>query len=171
MKKIFILSFLILISGCSKYWYKPMGSVFELMPKGGSPGFNLGWTHGCESGLGTQFGGAIYMTFYTWHRDVEITKANPTPEDIEKVRKRYPKELKGVNWDDPEDVKKNFRHYNYVFWQGHPFCRQRALGRLQNAGMNPAIPTQERIDFPKGAIGNIYKIDGRGDARWGNGYW
>ncbi len=171
MKKIFSILILILISSCSPYWYKPHGQVFKLMPKGGTPGFNLGWRHGCESGLGTQFGGAFYMTFYTWSRDPEIAKANPTPEDIEIIRKRYKKELKDVNWNDPEDVTKNLRHYNMIFWPGHAFCRQSILGTLQNAAMNPPIPGDDRIDFGKGAIGNIYKIDGRGDARWGNGYW
>jgi hypothetical protein len=170
-KKVLLLTLLIFTSSCGPYWYKPHGSIFKMTPKGGSPGFNLGWKHGCESGLGTQFGGAVYMTFYTWHRDVEITKNNPTPADIETVRLRYPEELKGVNWNNPQDVEKNFRHYNSIFWQGHNFCRQSILGSLQNAAMTPAIPGDERVDFTKGAIGNIYKIDGRGDARLGNGYW
>lgn len=159
-----------IIASCGPHWHKPHSSIFKLMPKG-TPGFELGWQHGCESGLGTQFGGAIMMTFYTWHRDVQITKSNPTPEDIEAVRRRYPKELRGVNWNNPEDVKRNFSHYNSVFWQGHAFCRQSILGRLQNAGMNPPIPGDTRVEFDKIDIGNIYKIDGRGDARWGNGYW
>lgn len=170
-KKIFIILLLTLTSGCGPYWYKPHGSVFKNLPKGGDPGFNLGWTHGCQSGLGTQFGGAIYMSFYTWHRDVDIVKANPTPEDIDRVRRRYPKELAGINWNDPADIKKNFAHYNQIFWGGHVFCRQSILGELQNAGMNPPIPGDDRFTFSNGAIGNIYKIDGRGDARWGNGYW
>ena len=170
-RKIFLLLLLTLTSSCGPYWYKPHGSVFRQMPKGGSPGFNLGWKHGCESGLGTQFGGAFYMTFYTWHRDVDIVKANPTPNDIERVRLRYPDELRNINWSDQKDVEKNFRHYNTIFWQGHNFCRQSILGMLQNAAMNPPIPGDDRVDFTKGALGNIYKIDGRGDARWGNGFW
>ena len=141
------------------------------MPKGGSPGFNLGWKHGCESGLGTQFGGAIYMTFYTWHKDVDIIKSVKTPQDIDRIRRRYPNELASVNWNDPADAEKNFQHYKKIFWQAHSFCRQSVLGELQNAAMNPPIPGDDRYTFSNGAIGNIYKIDGRGDARWGNGYW
>ncbi len=160
-----------MFSSCGPYWYKPHGSVFRQLPKGGSPGYRLGWKHGCQSGLGTQFGGAFYMTFYTWHRDIEITKANPSNQDIDIIRKRYPKELKDVNWQDINDIKKNFSDYNKIFWIGHAFCRQSILGELQNAGMNPPIPGDARFTFENGAIGNIYKIDGRGDGRWGNGYW
>lgn len=140
------------------------------MPKG-SPGFELGWTHGCQSGLGTIFGGRIMMFFYTWSRDPQISLSNPTPKDIEEIRQRYPEELKGVNWNDPADVKRNFDNYNFIFWHGHMFCRQSILGRLQNADMAAPIPGDARVMFEKHDIGNVYKIDGRGDGRWGNGYW
>ena len=69
-----ILLFLTLNS-CSPYWYKPMGFIFNHVPKEGSPGFRLGWMHGCESGLGTQFGGAIYQSFYSWKRDPDIASS------------------------------------------------------------------------------------------------
>lgn len=146
------------------------------MPKGGTPGFELGWKHGCESGLGTQFGGAIFMTFYTWHKDPDIVKFNKTPEDIARIRERYKKELANVNWNNPAEVSKNFSDYNTIFWPAHGFCRHYALGQLQNAGMTPPIPGDDRAFGNAGggltdSIGNVYKIDGRGDGRWGNGYW
>jgi hypothetical protein len=164
-----ILIFL-LFSGCGPYWYKPHGSLFRQMPKG-SPGFELGWKHGCSSGLGSQFTGAIFMTFYTWSRDPDIIKYKKTPQDIARIRARYPKELKNINWSDPKDINKNFAHYNKMFWKAHAFCRHSALGQMQNAGMSIPIPGQSRIDFEQHDIGKIYKIDGRGDARWGNGLW
>ena len=170
-KKIITVLSLIFISGCVPYWYKPYGRIFTHLPPGGSPGYRLGWNHGCESGLGTQFAGAVFMTFYTWHKDIDIVKSQPTQEDVDRVRKRYPKELAGVDWKNPASIKKNFSDYNTVFWGGHNYCRQAALGTLQNAGMNPQLPGEERVDFSKTSIGNVYKIDGRGDARWGNGYW
>ena len=70
-----------------------MGFIFRHAPKEGSPGFRLGWMHGCESGLGTQFGGAIYQSFYSWKRDVDIASSNP---DYKKIKNRYKKELKDV---------------------------------------------------------------------------
>ena len=72
-------------------WYKPQGYfIFRQAPKEGSPGFKLGWIHGCESGMGTQFGGTMYMTFYTWKKDPDISSSSP---DINKIRNRYKKEL------------------------------------------------------------------------------
>ena len=63
VKKAIIYTLLIVVlASCNKYWYKPYSKIFNHKPEG-SPGFELGWMHGCESGLGTQFGGAFMMTF------------------------------------------------------------------------------------------------------------
>lgn len=140
--------------------------MFKKMPKGGTPGFNLGWTHGCESGLGSQFGGAFFMSFYSWKKDVDIASSNP---DINKIRMRYKKELKDVDWNNETDVKKNFRDYNTIFWGAHAFCRHSALGILQTAGMGPPIPGDERYDPAKHSIGNVWKMNARGDTRIGGG--
>ena len=162
-----------IFSSCVPYWYKPLGwRAFSRMPKEGSPGFRLGWLHGCESGLGTQFGGGIYQTFYTWNRDPDITSSTP---DINTIRNRYKVELKDVNWDDIKDVKKNFSDYNSIFWGSHYFCRQFALGSMQASGANPTLPGDPRLD-PASAnfqsIGSVWKLNGRGDVRIGNtGLW
>jgi hypothetical protein len=165
-----ILCFLIslALSSCSKYWYKPMGWVFNHVPKEGSPGFKLGWLHGCESGLGTQFGGAIYQSFYTWKRDPDIASANP---DYNVIRKRYKKELKGVNWRDIKDIKKNLSDYNTIFWGGHYFCRQVIIGTLLTADMAPPVADEERYNPMAHSLGNIFKMTGRGDTRIGTGLW
>ena len=78
-----------------------MGFIFRHAPKEGSPGFRLGWMHGCESGLGTQFGGAIYQSFYGWKRDADIASYNP---DYKKIKDRYRKELRGVNWNNIQEL-------------------------------------------------------------------
>ncbi len=166
--KLIAILLLLILSGCYKNWYKPMGYIFKNVPKNGSPGFTLGWIHGCESGLGTQFGGAIYQTFYSWHRDPDITSSNP---DIAKIRKRYRKELRAVNWNDQRDIDKNFSDYNTIFWGAHAFCRHSVLGTLQTANMNPALPSEERYDPMAHSIGNIWKITGKGDTRIGTGLW
>lgn len=170
MKKILSILLIIYLSSCYKNWYKPMGYVFKNMPKGGTPGFELGWTHGCQSGLGSQYAGGFFMTFYTWSRDPDITSATP---DIEKIRKRYEKELKNVHWDDPNDVKKNFSDYNRIFWTGHSHCRHSALSIQQTAGANPDLPSKDpRWDPNKSGIGSVWKLDGKGDTRIGSkGLW
>ncbi len=139
------------------------------MPKDGSPGLKLGWIHGCESGLGSQFGGGIYMYFYTWHRDVDITSSNP---DINKIRRRYKKELSAVNWSDPVDISKNFNDYNSIFWNAHGFCHASVLGALQMAEMRPALPGQSRYDPSYEPIGKVWSLHGKGDTRLGKGgFW
>lgn len=168
--------FLILIcftASCSKYWYKPYGRIFDNMPKGGSPGFNLGWEHGCYSGLGTQFGGSIYQSFYTWQKDVDIASANPSFDAINRVKTKYKKELAGVNWNDPADIKRNFSDYNTVFWNVHQFCRHSVLGILQISGMDPPNPAANDRYLPGAhSVGNVWKINARGDTRIGNtGFW
>lgn len=157
----------LLLGSCTPNWYKPMGyRAFRHMPKGGSPGFELGWIHGCQSGLGTQFGGAFYMSFYTWSRDPDITSVNP---NIPKIRERYKKELKDVNWDDPQDIKKNFSDYNTIFWRSHIFCRHSVLGTLQSAGMDPPLPSEARYNPAAHNLGSIWKLDGKGDTRIAKG--
>jgi hypothetical protein len=165
-----LLILLIFLSSCSTpYWYKPYGYMsFKHLPKGGSPGFNLGWIHGCESGLGTQFGGALYQTFYTWHRDVDIT-INNTNYDI--VKRRYKKELAKVDWSNIEDIKRNYADYNKIFWKAHLFCRHSVLGTLQNAGFNPNLPGESRFEFTNHSLGSIWSISGTGDTRIGRGQW
>lgn len=138
------------------------------MPKNGSPGFKLGWIHGCQSGLGTQFGNAMFQTFYSWSRDPDITSVNP---DIAKIRARYRKELIGINWNDREDIKRNFSDYNRIFWGAHVFCRHSVLGILQTADMAPPLPGQERYDPAKNSISNVWKLNGKGDTRLGTGMW
>lgn len=139
--------------------------VFRQMPKDGTPGFRLGWKHGCESGLGSHFGGAIYMTFYSWSKDPDIASVQP---NVDRVRLKYPEELKGINWNDPEEVKDNFAHYREIFWKAHIFCRHSVLGILQTAGMDPPLAGSEaRYDPAKHHLGSIWKIDGKGDTRYG----
>lgn len=139
------------------------------MPKGGTPGFRLGWIHGCESGLGSQFGGAIYMTFYTWKRDPDIASVDP---NIPKIRARYKKELRDVNWDNPAEIKKNFSDYNTIFWGAHAFCRHSVLGVLYTADMEPPVPGQDRYVIGAHSIGNVFKTSKR-DVRLGvnGGMW
>ena len=139
--------------------------LFRQMPKGGTPGYELGWIHGCESGLGSQFAGAIYMTFYTWKRDPDIASSNP---DIPKIRERYKSELSKVNWNDLNDVKKNFSDYNTIFWGAHAFCRHSVLGILQSAVMTPKLPGEQRYNPAEHNLGTIWKLNGRGDARIGS---
>lgn len=164
-----LLSFLILI-GCNvPNWYKPYGySTFKHLPKNTSPGFALGWIHGCQSGMGTQFGGAFYQTFYTWSRDPDITSTSP---NYQTIKSRYRKELSKVNWSSREDVKNNFDDYNKIFWKAHIFCRHTVLGTLQNAGFNPSLPGEERFSFSKHSLGSIWSISGATDTRIGTGQW
>lgn len=169
LKKLITISLIFFSAGCVKNWYKPMGyTVFKQMPKGGTPGFELGWTHGCQSGLGSQFAGAIYMTFYTWSKDADIASTTP---DINKIRVRYSKELRKVNWNDENDIKKNFSDYNTIFWGAHAFCRHAALGILQTAGMGPPLPGEERYNPGAHSVSSIWKLDGKGDVRLGTGFW
>lgn len=165
-----IIILVLFLGSCTPNWYKPMGyRAFRHMPKGGSPGFELGWIHGCQSGLGSQFGGAVYMSFYTWSRDPDITSVNP---NIPKIRERYKKELRKVNWDDITEVKKNFSDYNTIFWSAHIFCRHTVLGTLQSADMSPPLPSQTRYNPSAHSVGSIWKINGKGDTRiYKGGNW
>lgn len=166
--KLFIPLLLILtLTGCVANWWKPQGYIiFRQMPDGGTPGFELGWIHGCESGLGSQFGGAIYMSFYTWKKDTDILSDNPP---IDKIRKRYKKRLKNVDWNNPAEVAKNFSDYKKVFWASHIFCRHAVLGNLQSADMAPPNPNEKRYEMGKHNLGSIWKINGKGDTRFATG--
>ena len=176
--KYFIIILTLLLQSCFwvPNWYKPQGyTIFRQMPKCGSPGFNLGWMHGCESGLGTQFGGKMYMTFYTWNKDPDISSNDP---DIEKIRNRYPVKLQKVNWNDPKDVKRNLDDYKVIFWSAHIFCRHAAIGLLQTAGgfepstgFTPPVAGEVRYDPRDHSIGNVWKLHGKGDTRIGTGFW
>ncbi len=141
-------------------------TLFKQMPKGGTPGFELGWVHGCQSGLGSQFGGALYMSFYTWSKDPDIASSNP---NIPVIKERYKKELVKINWDNPKEVKKNFSDYNSVFWGASSFCRHSVLGILQSADMEPPLPGAERYDPGKHSLGSVWKMHGKGDTRLNRG--
>lgn len=171
MKKLKFLYLILILTSCStnRHWYKPNGYLFTMMPKGGSPGYNLGWIHGCQSGLGTQFAGSVGMTFYTWSRDVDIVSTKP---NIKAVQERYKKELKDVNWNDSADIKRNFSDYNLVFFDAYNFCRQTALGTLRASVGNPPIPGDVRYDPSDSNVGDIWKIGGAYDSRIGStGFW
>lgn len=168
---------LIFLASCTVHnWYKPQGyRVFRQLPKGGSPGFTLGWLHGCESGMATQFGGGFYMTFYEWKKDPDISSSNP---DIAKIKNRYKRELKNVNWNDENDIKRNLNDYRSIFWSAHIFCRHSAIGVLQMAGgrssgegFTPPVAGDARYDPTQHSIGNVWKLHGKGDTRIGTGLW
>lgn len=170
LRKFCIIFSLLLVTSCGPYWYKPNGKVFKNAPTTGTPGFRLGWMHGCESGFSSQFGGAMYMSFYQWKKDPDISSPISSPESIARIREKYgKKELAKVNWNNPAEVQKNFSDYRYIFWGAHIYCRHSALGTLQAADMNPPLPSEERYNPAKADIGNVYRIDGKGDTRWG--YW
>ena len=161
----------LLITSCSTpNWYKPYGYMtFKRMPKGGSPGVQLGWIHGCQSGLGSQFGGGLFMYFYTWSRDPDITSVNP---DINKIRRRYKKELVGVDWNNRDNINKNFGDYNTIFWNAHSFCHASILGVLQMAEMRPSLPGDDRYDPGYEPFGKVWSLHGKGDTRIGkSGLW
>jgi hypothetical protein len=156
------------LCGCYRNWYKPMGFIFSHRPDEGSPGFKLGWDHGCESGLATQYGGAIYMSFYKWKRDPDIASTNP---DYYRIKRRYQKELRNVNWSNLEEIKRNFSDYNTIFWSAHSFCKHSVIGMLQTAEMDPPLPGEERYNPMAHSIGNVWKMTGKGDTRIGKGLW
>ena len=177
LRNILIITLLaIFVSSCAtKNWYKPRGYLlFSMKPKGGSPGYSLGWDHGCQSGAGTQFGGAFFVSFYKWSKDPDIASSRP---NIERIRVKYgKKELKNINWNDLEDIKRNFADYNLVFWDAHFLCRQVVLGTVQMAGMTPNLPGEARYNPEAHHIGSIYSITSKGDPRLGSpagtgGHW
>ncbi|MFT6106351.1 MAG: hypothetical protein ACJA0S_000394 [Rickettsiales bacterium] len=170
IKKMLLIFLMISLVSCGRYWYKPYGRLFKYAPKDGTPGLELGWMHGCESGLGTQFGGSVYQSFYSWKKDPDIVKASKSPDDIRRIRERYRGErIAKINWDDQKEVRKNFNDYNAIFWGAHIFCRHSVLGQLQMSGMTPPLVDEPRYDPSAHSLGNIYKIDGKGDARYS--YW
>lgn len=160
-----------LISSCNRYWYKPYSKIFNHKPDG-SPGLELGWMHGCESGLGTQFGGAIMMTFYSWKKDETIAaysgeSINPNNPDIIAVREKYGRDL-DINWNDPREIAKNFREYNLIFWRAHIFCRHAILGTLSNSDMTPPLPSEKRYDIGAHSPMDVWKIDQKSSFRLTN---
>jgi hypothetical protein len=167
-KNIITVFALFLLSSCGPYWYKPMGKIFKQAPKApeeASYGFRLGWIHGCESGLATNFGGTFFMTFYDWKRDPDLLAENL---DRNKLSKRYEKELP-INWNNDREVEKNVYDYNNIFWTAHKYCRHYVLGSLRMAEMNPGLPSSgERFTLGNHNITDIYRLDGFGDTRWSN---
>jgi hypothetical protein len=160
-------------TSCAKNWYKPMGQLlFNNMPRGGSPGFELGWIHGCQSGMGSGFGSSVFMSFYSWSRDPDITSVNP---DISKIRMRYKTELKNIDWNNEAEVKKNFSDYNTIFWGAHAFCRHSLLGMHQMAGIDVPLPGGDRYVPGADNLGSVWRLNGRGDVRigspMGGGFW
>ena len=164
IKTILIILFLLLsTTSCGYYWYKPYGQLFSTMPKGGSPGFILGWRHGCESGMATNFGTGIYTSIYRWRKDPLFMVSNP---DIGAIHKKYAKELRGVNWNDPNDVNNNIKDYKTFFIPAYNYCRHTLLGTEQMAGMTPTLAGQNRFNLDGVGFQNVFKMDGAGDARW-----
>lgn len=109
------------------------------------------------------------MYFYTWSRDPDIISVNP---DINKIRLRYKKELAAVNWNNRDEIKKNFSDYNSIFWNAHSFCHASILGILQMAEMRPSLPGGERYDPGYESIGKVWSLHGKGDVRLGKGsFW
>jgi len=45
------------------------------------------------------------------------------------------------------------------------------LGILQTADMSPPLPGQERYNPMGHSLGNIWKMNGKGDTRIGTGNW
>jgi len=165
MKKILIIT-LLFITACGPYWYKPYGKIFKQAPKDGTVGYRMGWIHGCESGLATQFGSAFMMTFYKWKKDPDLSITKP---DLNLVRKKYQNKW-NINWNDESEIKKNIRHYQKIFWIGHIFCRHSIVGTYQLAksahggNFDPPLPGEQRYNPSSHSLGNIYSFHGRGNA-------
>lgn len=165
MKKILVLILtLFLLTACGPYWYKPYGKIFTQVPKDGDPGYRTGWMDGCESGLATQFGSGIMMTFYKWKKDPDLSVANP---DLYLIRQKYGNKW-DINWNDEEEIKANIRHYKSVFWISHLFCRHAIIGTYQTSkdaygkSMDPTLPGQQRYVPGAHSLGNIWSFQGRG---------
>lgn len=167
-RKIIILTILLLTISCNKYWYKPLGKLFDQAPKApeeASYGFRLGWIHGCESGLATNFAGVFYMTFYKWKRDPDLAKGSL---DRVKLSRKYKKEIP-IDWNNDREVEKNIYDYNTIFWRAHQYCRHYALGSLRMSGMEPDLPGRERVSLGSHDVTDLYRLDGFGDTRFS--YW
>lgn len=65
MRKIILFTLLIITSGCTQTgpWPILMSNHVE-----GTPEFQAGWHHGCESGFST-YGTAVYKWFYSFHQE------------------------------------------------------------------------------------------------------
>ena len=156
-----------LVSSCGPYWYKPYGRIFTHVPKDGNPGYRTGWMHGCESGLATQFGSAIMMSFYRWKKDPDLSIDKP---DLNLIHQKYGDQW-DINWNDPEEIKMNIKHYKKVFWLAHMFCRHAIVGTYQTAAdayggtMNPPLPGEQRFVPGKHNLGNVWSLYGRGNSQ------
>ena len=123
--------------------------------------------HGCESGMATQFSSAIMMAFYEWKKDADISVSKP---DLDLVRRKY-EDKWDINWNDPEEIKTNVRHYQRIFWIAHLFCRHAILGTYQiSAGahggsMDPPLAGEARYNPGAHSLGNIYSFHGRGTGQ------
>ena len=165
-----IINFLLILSltSCGPYWYKPMGKIFKQAPKApeyGSYCYRLGWIHGCESGLATNFGGVFYMTFYDWKRDSDLLATNV---DRELLKERYEEELP-IDWNNSDIVEKNMYDYNTIFWRAHLYCRHSALGSLKMVGFDPSLPGKgDRFMLGNHSASDLYRLDSFGDTRWSN---
>lgn len=167
MKKILIILTLLLFTpSCWPNWYKPFGRIFRQAPKDGTPGYRLGWIHGCQSGLATNFGANFTIFFYSWSKDPDLVVSSP---NIEKLRIKYAEELP-INWDNPTEVKKNLNDYKKIFWLGHIFCRHSIVGTYQGAktihgtSFDPPIAGDPRLNLNKmHSIGNVWSFHGRGN--------
>jgi len=165
LKKIAILFALFFLTSCGPYWYKPMGKIFKQAPKApdqASYGFRLGWIHGCESGLATNFGGTFFMSFYKWKRDPDLIASNP---DRYKLSRKYEDELP-LDWNNDREVEKNIYDYNNIFWTAHKYCRHYALGSLRMVDMEPDLPSAERFRLGSHNMTDMYRLDGFGDTRF-----
>ena len=169
LKSVALILILTLFSSCGAYWYKPMGKIFNQAPKApeeASYGFRLGWMHGCESGLATNFGGVFFMTFYRWSRDADLLAQ---PLNKSKLSRRYKKEMP-IDWNNDLEVNKNVSDYNTIFWRGHLYCRHYALGSLRMVGFDPTLPggkgKGDRFMLGNHSVTDLYRLDGFGDTRW-----
>ena len=166
MKKISIIIIITLLtSSCGPYWYKPYGKIFKQAPKDGTPGYQMGWMHGCESGMATQFGSAIMMAFYKWKKDPDLSIARP---DINLIKLKYEDRWE-IDWNNPEEIQRNIRHYKKIFWVAHLFCRHAIIGTYQTAksahgkSFDPPLPGDQRYKPGAHSLGNVYSFHGRGD--------
>ena len=169
LKSVALILILTLFSSCGAYWYKPMGKIFNQAPKApeeASYGFRLGWMHGCESGLATNFGGVFFMTFYRWSRDADLLAQ---PLNKSKLSRRYKKEMP-IDWNNDLEVNKNVSDYNTIFWRVHQYCRHYALGSLRMVGFDPTLPggkgKGDRFMLGNHSVTDLYRLDGFGDTRW-----
>ena len=155
------LSLIIITTSCNDSWYKPGAHLLDNGPKTGSPGFLLGWRHGCESGISGSFTGNMFMYFWDYKRDPELMRKDL---NTELLKEKYAKELP-INWNDSEEVKKMISDYKQPFWSAHAYCRHYGIQTLQMSDMAPANPKEARYVLGSHNVGSIWRLDARGDNR------